>query len=555
MRLRLAAALTIALLPLFPSLVSASESDAGMPPPIFYCPKLVQDLQRADCDVGVASPSCTRHIASGQIVELQNFLISYYPESTRLAATGRFLTETRNAVIQFQLDERIIPTRADGGRVGPLTRARIAALACARGTTAARCAPLPSETQTLPCPAGQTGTITQTRTSVCSAGATSPLWSAWATTQNTCAAAAQTTYTAPTGVQVGFNELFFTGYAQTQGLPAIGGNSPAIAGATIDAYLDALAKGGVHTLRDIVDLTTIANSSFYPHGAAVMKKLQDRNFTLIFAAGSRNPFAPAGSTYNCWIPSTDAAWSTQSAQMTGAVADFFGYLKTRPEISQDWLRSHVLVEPWNEFDSVGTMAGGSCAPRMGTPKSAASLYKAYLSAFASKNISLEIVAPSQSGVYWGWMSDQGKALPIFAGWLNDYYAQGGGGRPNVHIYYSTQGPLDGESVSNFVVKTFNNMYQGVPPQWTARGILGEHGATVRDDGGCAAADAMTDAAKATDYTKIINGLRNRASVIAFWRLLSIADSPPCHYGSVPASAGLGAAGLFNASGNAVFQAI
>jgi hypothetical protein len=48
----------------------------------------------------------------------------------------------------------------------------------------ATCAPDPSspQTQTLSCPTGQTGSITQTRTSSCPG----PTWSAWTTTSNTC---------------------------------------------------------------------------------------------------------------------------------------------------------------------------------------------------------------------------------------------------------------------------------------------------------------------------------------------------------------------------------
>lgn len=48
------------------------------------------------------------------------------------------------------------------------------------GTT---CIREPSQTQTLSCPSGQTGSITQTRTSTCPG----PVWSEWATTGNTCA--------------------------------------------------------------------------------------------------------------------------------------------------------------------------------------------------------------------------------------------------------------------------------------------------------------------------------------------------------------------------------
>ena len=52
---------------------------------------------------------------------------------------------------------------------------------------AASCTPLSAQTQTISCPTGQTGSITQSRTSSCAAGASSPTWSAWSNTTNTCA--------------------------------------------------------------------------------------------------------------------------------------------------------------------------------------------------------------------------------------------------------------------------------------------------------------------------------------------------------------------------------
>jgi hypothetical protein len=50
----------------------------------------------------------------------------------------------------------------------------------------ATCTPDSPQKQTLACPAGQIGSIIQTRTSTCASGATSPTWGAWVTTGNTC---------------------------------------------------------------------------------------------------------------------------------------------------------------------------------------------------------------------------------------------------------------------------------------------------------------------------------------------------------------------------------
>ncbi|MBI4090811.1 MAG: peptidoglycan-binding protein [Candidatus Komeilibacteria bacterium] len=70
------------------------------------------------------------------------------------------------------------------------------------------CAPLPPQTQTLACPSGQTGSITQTRTSSCPG----PTWSVWQTTSNTCAIQPIGAISEQT-IPVAFNEVVIKGVA------------------------------------------------------------------------------------------------------------------------------------------------------------------------------------------------------------------------------------------------------------------------------------------------------------------------------------------------------
>lgn len=71
---------------------------------------------------------------------------------------------------------------------------------CVRSGSAI-CTPLTPQTQTLTCPAGQTGSITETRISSCPTGATTPVWGEWVTTANSCAPITTTsTYNAGTSV-------------------------------------------------------------------------------------------------------------------------------------------------------------------------------------------------------------------------------------------------------------------------------------------------------------------------------------------------------------------
>lgn len=194
-----------------------------------------------------ATISClnlTRNLSYGSrgsdVVQLQQFLISQNLLGTG-NDTGYFGKLTQTAVRNFQCKNNIVCSGTSAttgyGAVGPRTRAAIARV-CSSGSsiptisplstptpptvpnpprsmctadakqcpdgsyversglncdfvacpTTASCAPLPSQTQTLSCPSGQTGSITQTRTSSCPG----LMWGEWKTTSKICTSATAT---------------------------------------------------------------------------------------------------------------------------------------------------------------------------------------------------------------------------------------------------------------------------------------------------------------------------------------------------------------------------
>ena len=196
------------------------------------CPNLTRNLSRG--------------LRGADVTALQTFLISQNLLASD-SATGFFGALTESAVKQWQSNNNIAsngtPATTGWGAIGPRTRAAIAhacnALTklsenpqptppCCKPTpttsippptnlnpvtvpnpicehaappngcswqsgatcvddrlvcTTVSCTPLPSQTQTLSCPTGQTGSITQTRTSSCPG----PTWTVWSITSNTCA--------------------------------------------------------------------------------------------------------------------------------------------------------------------------------------------------------------------------------------------------------------------------------------------------------------------------------------------------------------------------------
>ena len=109
----------------------------NQPPPAGYCPHLSQTLTRGTRD-GTTVPS-------GQVTELQKFLVDYYDLNPDVYVTGYFGRLTQQNVIRFQ-QEQGLPAY---GIVGPLTRAAIATVcgSVASGTPSASATGLPAKIQ------------------------------------------------------------------------------------------------------------------------------------------------------------------------------------------------------------------------------------------------------------------------------------------------------------------------------------------------------------------------------------------------------------------------
>jgi peptidoglycan hydrolase-like protein with peptidoglycan-binding domain len=172
-----------------------------------YCPAITKNIKKGYRDAN----------SNGSVSELQQFLADYYDIEPGQVITGYFGNVTRGYVVRFQTEQNFAAD-ARFGIVGTLTRARIATICtgapavftsttpapltcpaiaqpvctngtlapvsvngcvyytCTQGPAPVVCTPLAPETQTVSCPAGQTGSSTQTRTSTCASGATTPTW-------------------------------------------------------------------------------------------------------------------------------------------------------------------------------------------------------------------------------------------------------------------------------------------------------------------------------------------------------------------------------------------
>ncbi len=180
-------------LPLSTSAATVSELQAQLAALMAQIAALQQGTQTtttsAQCPT--LSRTLTRGYRGTDITLLQRFLI----QQGHLAQgndSGFFGALTEAAVKKFQCKHMKIcsgsPSTTGHGLVGARTRAAVRAQCTTTPITPSTptCTPLPTETQVIACPTGQTGVTTQTRTSYCSSTTATPSWNPWVTTTSSC---------------------------------------------------------------------------------------------------------------------------------------------------------------------------------------------------------------------------------------------------------------------------------------------------------------------------------------------------------------------------------
>lgn len=224
---------------------------------------------------------------------------------------------------------------------------------------------------------------------------------------------------APT-TQFGFDTFnYMFGAAQQAGYqttyPTYAANAVAYDMPLILNNLAFLNANGVHVAREVVpELAMEDKTIFYPAALPVVQAYAANGFTLILALA--RPAAGqdlSNGQINCMIPSQ---WPQTATIWANTVSSFIAYLGANG-VPASWLATHLLIDPYNEFDSLQTSANGACPATtdFGTPARAAQLSQAMAG--------LPITTPS-------------LATGGYGTYLTAYYAAGGLGCPNVHIYYT-----------------------------------------------------------------------------------------------------------------------
>jgi hypothetical protein len=315
----------------------------------------------------------------------------------------------------------------------------------------------------------------------------------------------------------GFNEAFIWGYIQSQGTVCsdCSTNSPAVPLPAIQSYLSVLAQSGIHVARDIVPERYVSDPSKYPLAATVLKEYQNRNFTTIVSLA----WPVADLLGRCFgTGGTSTVFDHAAYNYSAAAAKFLLYMKGRSDIDQNWLATRLLIEPWNEFD-------GICNGSTGSPEKAARYQGIMQMVFDSAGIKNEVLMPSIVNVYKGKMSGSGGGMfSTLRLYLNAYYASGGSGRPNIHIYFNPNLTHGVHSIKTIPRSGLESVGSSVPPPYKNTTIIGEIGVATSSTVPKCNANALQDVSRAILYTDVIKSrvFNRKAQMILFWRLFGLA---------------------------------
>lgn len=243
--------------------------------------------------------------------------------------------------------------------------------------------------------------------------------------------------------------------------------------------LSALSGSSLTQFREIVEM-----SRFFPMQGkltnmddlvAIVQLYQAQGATLMLSMGHPVPswmnpeFGSGEMSYDasnlCFLPTSDANWNQMKNNMSVAIGAMITALWNDPRLSQTWISEHLLIDPFNEFDS--TTGGRDCNARFATGARAAALSGGIQYVLREHHIPVIVTMPSGAT----------GNLQYFS----DFYTSGGLGMANVHVYYSgTNGhasdstDLDDDYIQR--LKGFlSDVNQVIPAAFKNNIVLGEFG--------------------------------------------------------------------------------
>lgn len=269
---------------------------------------------------------------------------------------------------------------------------------------------------------------------------------------------------------VGFNELFSLESAKLayQNIPGIPGNSSYRGLPALRArVMDLAGQHHVGLYRDIVSLSQLATNGLGDQsgwGQVIdsIDMFRNYNLNLVLSIGQSIPqwMVPPGGLNAAFCPGTAKAndWPQIKNSISLTVGGFLAAVAAQDPNRKAWMQTHLFIEPWNEVDSP---AGP--ATQCSTPQQAADLANGIAWVMNSYGLHLQLLAPS--------------LVEDDPSYLQSYYAAGGTGLPNLHIYFPP-GQTVAQDVA-FMESQLTAYQKVVPPGLANRIMVSEIGVALR----------------------------------------------------------------------------
>jgi len=261
--------------------------------------------------------------------------------------------------------------------------------------------------------------------------------------------------------------------------------------------------------------TSRVDPELYQRPRSTRRSYQKRNFTLIIALAWPTDGAP-GKCFGFAEP--DALFDHSAYDYSVAVARLLLYLRGLPDLDRNWVETHVLIDPWNEFD-------GICKGEVGSPQRAARYQGIMQMIFDRAGLKNEVLMPSIVNVYKGRMNAQsGGKYGTLHSYFRDYYASGGSGRPNIHLYYDPRWGNTANALNRVLEHEIQALENSIPAAYKRSLLIGETGIKALSGVAKCDAHALPDALRNVLYVDMIksSAFNQHTQMILFWRLLGLA---------------------------------
>jgi len=348
---------------------------------------------------------------------------------------------------------------------------------------------------------------------------------------------------------VGVNTLFVQEYAMSLGIacPGCPGNVAPHTLAEIQAtLLDLAANQHVGVFREIIPFELLSpNGTNDPAGGqmpvdstnyaaidAVIALYQQYNLHLILSLGNPIPAwaAPWGNVYGCFVPPTSdtADFYTFQNNLSWTVGNYLNHLKQKG--FNPWMgggpnsptSGGLFVEGFNEWNANANYT--NCSDFTVASPQRAALLEGGISWVANfYGVTVNFAAPSVVGPTQG-----------LAGWYTSYYAAGGVGAPNVHIYQNGLGvPGSATTASLFAQTQLNPLIAALPANYRNQVIWGETGFG-ENINGCTGPNSMDladwswyDTMTAQMVTGSNTAISSAVQLLTVWRLDQLPQANTC----------------------------